>query len=80
MQPFDPLPKRRSTGTAAQVPLRESSPVQPGCSPFGWIALGLAGVLLPTGAAAQDKLNMLCTANQEWCQVMAADFQRKTGV
>ena len=46
---------------------------------FGALGLLLAAVL-PGAALAQEKLNMLCTANQEWCQVMAADFQRKTGV
>ncbi|HMW24612.1 MAG TPA: ABC transporter substrate-binding protein [Burkholderiaceae bacterium] len=46
------------------------------------LATGLFGLLavLPGSALAQEKLNMLCTANQEWCQVIAADFQRKTGV
>ena len=42
--------------------------------------LGSALVVLDVADAAQDKLKLLCTANQEWCQVMAADFQRKTGL
>ena len=44
-----------------------------------WVAALIAASTSGT-AAAQDKLKLLCTANQEWCQVMAADFQRKTGV
>jgi iron(III) transport system substrate-binding protein len=36
--------------------------------------VGMAGA-----AQAQGKLNIYCTANQEWCQVMANEFARKTG-
>jgi iron(III) transport system substrate-binding protein len=43
------------------------------------LGLGASVLGAATPAVAQGKLNMLCSANQEWCQVIAADFGRKTG-
>lgn len=43
-------------------------------------AMALGMLCAVGGAAAQGKLNVYCTANQEWCQVMANEFARKTGV
>ncbi|MBM3645307.1 MAG: ABC transporter substrate-binding protein [Alphaproteobacteria bacterium] len=37
-------------------------------------------VLAAAPAAAQGKLNIYCTANQEWCQVMQTEFAKRTGV
>lgn len=43
------------------------------------LLLGLA-LLLPLPAAAQGSLNMLCAPAADWCEAIAAAFQRDTGV
>src|SRR5688572_8379855 len=40
--------------------------------------LTIAAIALP--ALGQGKLNMYCTANEEWCKVMANEFNKKTGI
>jgi len=40
--------------------------------------LTIAAFALP--AFGQGKLNMYCTANEEWCKVMANEFNKKTGI
>lgn len=39
------------------------------------LSLGLAG-----GAAAQGSVNMLCAPQADWCEAIAAAFQRETGI
>ena len=46
---------------------------------IGLIAAALA-VAGSSAALAEGKLNIYCTANEEWCQVMANEFAKKTGV
>jgi len=43
-------------------------------------ALGCAFLAMVAQARAEGKLNIYCTANEEWCQVMANEFAKKTGV
>jgi iron(III) transport system substrate-binding protein len=35
--------------------------------------------MLPAAAAAQDTVNVYCSAQVEWCQAMATEFQKATG-
>ncbi len=46
--------------------------------------LALAGLTLalsaPTPAVAQGSLNMLCAPAADWCEAIAAGFQRETGI
>ena len=44
------------------------------------VGAGLALLLLPGGAAAQGGLNVYCSVQAEWCQAIATEFQRQTGV
>ena len=37
-------------------------------------------LLLPGGAGAQGNLNVYCSVQAEWCQAIATEFQRQTGV
>ena len=37
-------------------------------------------LLFPDGAAAQGSLNVYCSVQAEWCQAIATEFQRQTGV
>ena len=47
----------------------------------GVAPLALLGVLLaPLSAAAQGSLNMLCAPAADWCEAIAAAFQRDTGI
>lgn len=41
--------------------------------------IAVAG-LLPFSAAAQGSLNVLCSVQAEWCQTIATEFQKETGV
>jgi iron(III) transport system substrate-binding protein len=46
-----------------------------------FVVVGLAALLtLPVGAAAQGSLNVYCSVQAEWCQGIATEFQRQTGV
>ena len=40
----------------------------------------MATCLLPLGARAQGSLNMLCAPAADWCEAIAAGFQRDTGI
>jgi len=40
-------------------------------------ALGLGAA---TNAAAQQQLNVICSAQGEWCNAIATEFQRETGI
>src|SRR5438093_10032353 len=45
------------------------------------VIMGLAALLmLPVGAAAQGSLNVYCSVQAEWCQGIATEFQRQTGI
>src|ERR1041385_201680 len=44
------------------------------------MAAASAVCVLAVGAQAQGKLNIYCTVNQEWCQFMANEFAKQTGV
>jgi iron(III) transport system substrate-binding protein len=46
---------------------------------FGVIAVLLAAAGVPP-AAAQGVLNVYCSVQAEWCQAVAANFQRDTGI
>ena len=43
------------------------------------LALGFAATL-PAPASAQGSLNMLCAPGADWCEAIAAAFQRDTGI
>ena len=44
-------------------------------------ALGAAAFMLPVGkASAQGTLNLYCSVQIEWCQAIATNFQRDTGI
>jgi len=43
------------------------------------LALGLL-LVLPRAAAGQGSLNVYCSVQAEWCQAMANEFQRQTGI
>ena len=43
-------------------------------------ALSMAAALLTAGAAQADKLTFYCSAQEEWCQVMARGFEEATGI
>jgi iron(III) transport system substrate-binding protein len=46
-----------------------------------FVVVGLAALLtLPAGVAAQGSLNVYCSVQAEWCQGIATEFQRQTGV
>ena len=40
-------------------------------------AIGLGAA---TNAAAQQQLNVICSAQGEWCNAIATEFQRETGI
>ena len=40
------------------------------------LALTLSG----QAAVADDKLNLVCSAEQPWCDLMAAGFEEQTGI
>ena len=44
-----------------------------------WLAAGLFAALGSTGAGAQQ-LNVICSVQADWCQLMATEFQRETGI
>ncbi|PYM74163.1 MAG: iron ABC transporter substrate-binding protein [Candidatus Rokuibacteriota bacterium] len=45
------------------------------------VVMSLAALLmLPVGAAAQGSLNVYCSVQAEWCQGIATEFQRQTGI
>ena len=46
---------------------------------FAFAALALL-LPLPGGAAAQGSLNVYCSPQAEWCQAIATEFQRHSGV
>lgn len=37
-------------------------------------------MLVPAGANAADKLTFYCSAQEDWCQLMAAGFEQATGI
>ena len=43
-------------------------------------ATGLLGLALTTGAAQADKLTYYCSAEEDWCQLMARSFEEATGI
>ena len=46
-----------------------------------FVVVGLTALLtLPVGAAAQGSLNVYCSVQAEWCQGIATEFQRQTGI
>lgn len=51
---------------------------------FSWLASASAGATLALAfaapAAAQGQLNLYCSVQVEWCQAMATEFQRETGI
>ena len=46
---------------------------------FAFAAMALL-LLFPDEAAAQGSLNVYCSVQAEWCQAIATEFQRQTGV
>src|SRR6266705_3727840 len=45
------------------------------------VVMSLAALLmLPVGATAQGSLNVYCSVQAEWCQGIATEFQRQTGI
>lgn len=42
--------------------------------------LGLSLALIGQEANAEGKLNVLCGANEDWCQLMADTFRKETGI
>jgi len=42
--------------------------------------LTLVAMALGTGAAQADRLTLYCSAQEEWCQVMARGFEEATGI
>ena len=46
---------------------------------FAFAAMALL-LLFPDGTAAQGSLNVYCSVQAEWCQAIATEFQRQTGV
>ena len=43
-------------------------------------ALTLLAFVLTTGAAQADKLTLYCSAQEEWCQLLARSFEEATGI
>ena len=43
-------------------------------------ALSVAATLLMAGAAQADKLTLYCSAQEDWCQLMARSFEEATGI
>ncbi len=45
------------------------------------LTMAMSGAsLFAPGAAAQGQLNLYCSVQVEWCQAVAADFQKATGI
>ncbi len=40
----------------------------------------IAGLVLATGTAQADKLTYYCSAQEDWCQLMARSFEEATGI
>lgn len=46
---------------------------------FSTAALGMI-LLGQTATASDDKLNLVCSAEQQWCDLMVAGFEKQTGI
>ena len=43
-------------------------------------ALVSAAALAATDASAQGRLNLYCSVQEDWCQLMQTEFEKATGV
>jgi iron(III) transport system substrate-binding protein len=47
---------------------------------FALAATLVAGSMLSTTASAQGRLNLYCSVQEDWCQLMQTEFEKATGV
>ena len=47
---------------------------------IGAVAALVAGTLLGGAAQAQGRLNLYCSVQEDWCQLMQTEFEKATGV